>query len=73
MKLGHMQASYPTGTNSIERADRYSWNNRIPKMYILPLEIHRAVSATAARAVNHSYQERKWKMLVLLPSTNNSK
>lgn len=47
MKLGCMQASYPTGTNSIQRAHRYSWTNRIPKISILPPEIHRAGSAVA--------------------------
>lgn len=48
MKLGHMQAFYPTGANSIKRADRYSWTNRVPKMYILlPPELHRAGSVMA--------------------------
>lgn len=47
MKLGRMQASYSTGTSSIKRADRCSWTNRIPKMYILPPEIPRAGSAMA--------------------------
>lgn len=48
MKTGCMQASYPTGTNSIKKAARYLWTNRIPKMYILvPPELHRAVCAMA--------------------------
>lgn len=45
-----MQASDLTVTDNIKMLDRYSWNSRSPKMYILSTKLHGVACAMSANS-----------------------